>query len=149
MASATAGSSRRPSKASQGSVVRSISRDGPAAWRSSAASASSCFGNYTFHGESELLIDPLILRGFAKPLDPYDHAVLPHPAVPGLGRRRLDRDAPDTEREHGLPVVLGLFCEELETGHRYGSRPSAIGLQLLIRPKDQFDLRPRRHQHDG
>src|SRR5436309_11149565 len=76
-----------------------------------------CFGDYPLNGESELLVDPLIGRGFAKPLDSDDHAVLSRPAVPGLGSRRLDGDASHTGREHRVAVVLRLLREILEARH--------------------------------
>src|SRR5206468_10829580 len=60
-------------------------------WRN--LGADSRFGNYPIHGESELFVDPLIRRGFAKALDAHDHAVLPHPPIPGLRSRRLHGDA--------------------------------------------------------
>src|SRR6266852_8836421 len=84
-----------------------------------------CFGDYPLNGESELFIDPLIGRRCAKSVDSDDHTALTHPAIPGLGGRRLDRDATHTGREHRVPVALRLLREKLEAGHRNSSWPPA------------------------
>src|SRR2546425_13219670 len=66
---------------------------------------------YTTLFRSELLINPLIGRGFAKPFDYYDHAVLSHPAVPGLGGGR--QPARSEEHTSELQSLAYLVCRLL------------------------------------
>src|SRR2546426_5910351 len=97
--------------------------------------------NHGVDRQPELLVDALIRRRFTKPLDSHDYAfVFRDPAIPGLWRRRFNRDPRHAGRQYGIAVVLRLPGEVLEAGQGDCSRPSAIRLHPLVRAQNQINL---------
>src|SRR5690348_13118622 len=78
----------RPSapRATHGAVQTATHQHGDWLHRSRNLEVTAGFCNHPVNRQSELLVDPLIGRRFAEPLDAHDHAVLADPAVPGLWR---------------------------------------------------------------
>src|SRR5947208_1869277 len=75
--------------------------------RSRNLGVASGFCNHPVHGQSELLVDPLIRRRFTESCDAHDHTIVfRDPAVPGLRRGCFDGNPRHTGWEHGVPIVL-------------------------------------------
>src|SRR5258706_13877460 len=83
-------------------------------------------GHHTVYGQPQLFVYPLVGRRRTEALDTENRAAFADPAIPGLWRRCLNRDARHARRQHTIAVPLRLLGEGPAAWHRNGLSPSAV-----------------------